>query len=417
MGRRAIIIVLDSVGIGEMPDAAAFGDVGSDTLGHIIQKRGLNVPHLYELGLDRVDGISFRREHAATGCFGKAAEWTCAKDTTSGHWEMAGIWMDKPFKTFSSFPRRILDEFEKRTGRKTIGNIAISGTEIIARLGDEHVQTGALIVYTSADSVFQIAAHEEVVPLAELYAVCEIAREMLVGDDAIGRVIARPFIGTSGNYKRTPNRRDYALPPPGDTILDAILKAGLRVAGVGKIEDIFAHRGVSDVNHTTNNAAGIDATIDFIKKDFDGLIFTNLVDFDMLYGHRNDVEGYASALEYFDSKLPDIMDAMRDDDVLIITADHGCDPHDGQHRPQPRIHPADRIRQGHKSKRQPRHPQHICRHRRDGVRLSRPGRLAAGHIVCGRHRTLNRRNLLWMDLCKKPPKSFARRARSLPGSG
>lgn len=328
LSKRAIIIVLDSVGIGEMPDAAEFGDANSDTLGHIIQKRGhLDVPNMNLLGLNVIDGISFKINHECSGCYGKAAERTLAKDTTSGHWEIAGIVMDKPFRTFpDGFPKRILEQFEERIGRKTIGNIAISGTEILERLGDEHVKTGAVIVYTSADSVFQIAAHEEVVPLAELYSICEAAREMLMGDDAVGRVIARPFAGHSGSYKRTPNRRDYALPPPTDTILDALLKANKRVAGVGKIEDIFCHRGVSDVNHTTNNAAGIEATIDFIKQDIDGLIFTNLVDFDMLYGHRNDVEGYAKALEYFDAKLPAIMDAMKQDDLLIITADHGCDP-------------------------------------------------------------------------------------------
>lgn len=325
---RAIIVVLDSAGVGFLPDAELFGDVGADTFGHIIEKRGLNTPNMDKLGLRNIDGVSFKKPlNGVLGCYGKAAEKTLAKDTTSGHWEMAGYIMDVPFKTFpDGFPREIISEFERETGRGTIGNYSASGTEIIEQLGEEHMKTGKPIVYTSADSVFQIAAHEDIIPIDELYRYCEIARNILVGDVAVGRIIARPFTGEPEKFKRTERRRDYALAPEGDTILDAVLKAGKDVAAVGKIEDIFCHRGVSKVEHTTNNAAGIEATIKFIKSDVDGIIFTNLVDFDMLYGHRNDIEGYGAALEAFDAKLPEIMDAMKDGDILIITADHGCDP-------------------------------------------------------------------------------------------
>lgn len=325
---RAIIIVLDSAGVGFLPDAERFGDVGADTFGHIIEKRGLDTPNMDKLGLRNIDGISFKKPHTdVIGCYGKAAAKTMAKDTTSGHWEMAGYIMDVPFRTFpDGFTPEIIAAFERETGRGTLGNCVASGTEIIERLGVEHMKTGKPIVYTSADSVFQIAAHEGIIPIGELYRYCEIARKILVGDIAVGRIIARPFEGEAGSFKRTERRRDYALAPDGDTILDAILKAGKDVAAVGKIEDIFCHRGVSKVEHTTNNAAGVEASVKFIKSDVDGLIFTNLVDFDMLYGHRNDVDGYGAALEAFDAKLPDIMAAMKDDDMLIITADHGCDP-------------------------------------------------------------------------------------------
>lgn len=325
---RAIIIVLDSAGVGYLPDAAEFGDVGADTFGHIIEKRGLHTPNMDSLGLRNIDGVSFYapRDNIA-GCYGKAAELTKAKDTTCGHWEIAGYPMDVPFRTYpDGFPPEILGEFERRTGRGTLGNCVASGTEIITRLGAEHMETGKPIVYTSADSVFQIAAHEGIIPLADLYRYCEIAREMFVGDIAVGRIIARPFIGEPNGFTRTENRRDFALAPEQDTVLDAIVKAGKDVVAVGKIEDIFCHRGISVVEHTTNNHAGIDATVRFIRGDSDGLIFTNLVDFDMLYGHRRDVAGYGAVLEYFDSRLPEIMAAMKPDDLLIITADHGCDP-------------------------------------------------------------------------------------------
>lgn len=326
--KKVLLIVLDSAGAGEMPDAAAFGDAGADTIGHIIKNRGLNTPNMDALGLRCIKGTSFYTgEGGHMGSYGKAAEKTHAKDTTCGHFELAGFIMDKPFKTYpNGFPKRVMDEFEKRIGRGTLGNCTASGTQIINELGDEHVKTGKPIIYTSADSVFQIAAHEEVIPLEELYRMCEIARELLMGDDLVGRVIARPFIGTSGNYKRTEHRRDFALPPEKDTILNALQKAGYDVVGVGKIEDIFCKSGITEVDHTTNNTAGTEAAIRYAKSDKNGLVFINLVDFDMVYGHRNDVEGYGAALEAFDRKLPEIIAGMNDEDLLIITADHGCDP-------------------------------------------------------------------------------------------
>lgn len=326
--KRSILIVIDSAGVGYLPDAHKFGDEGADTFGHIIEKRGLNSPNMDQLGLRSIQGTSFHGPTAeVTGCFGKAAETTMAKDTTSGHWEMAGFPMSVPFRTYpQGFPRDVLEPFEKAVGRGTIGNSAESGTAIMDRLGKEHMDTGNLIIYTSADSVFQVAAHEDIVPIDELYRICQIARDMLVGDNAVGRVIARPFEGKPGEFRRTARRRDFALEPEGDTILDAIVRAGKEVAAVGKIEDIFCNRGISRTEHTTNNAAGIDATLAYMASDVDGLIFTNLVDFDMLFGHRNDVEGYGKALEYFDSRLPEIIAALQPDDLLIVTADHGCDP-------------------------------------------------------------------------------------------
>lgn len=329
MDRRVILIVLDSVGIGALPDAADFGDVGAHTLGNIDKARGtLALPNMYALGLSRIEDARLPEwTGAVKGSYGRAAEMTHAKDTTCGHWEMMGIVMRTPFKTYpNGFPERIMKEFERRIGRGTLGNCVASGTEIIQRLGDEHVKTGKPIVYTSADSVFQIAAHEEVIPLEELYRICDIARDMLVGDDLVGRVIARPFISAETGYKRTENRRDYAVPPIEETVLDALSAKGLTTIGIGKIEDIFCKRGVDVVNHTRNNRDGIEATIEYVTNGEGRFIFTNLVDFDMLYGHRNDVEGYASALEYFDARLPSIMQAMRPEDLLMITADHGCDP-------------------------------------------------------------------------------------------
>jgi len=328
--KRAIVIVLDSVGIGEQPDAAEFGDVGSHTLGNIRKVRGkLDLPNMTALGLAAIENSRLDTLNVTPkGAFGKLAELTKAKDTTCGHWEMAGLPLKQAFKTYpNGFSEAFLREFEAKIGRGTIGNEVASGTEIISRLGDEHVKTGKPIVYTSADSVFQIAAHEGVIPLAEQYRICEVAREMLNDDNfLVGRVIARPFEGTTGAYKRTENRKDYAVEPFTDTVLDALVKRGLDVVGVGKIEDIFCHRGVSTVDHTKNNHSGIDATVRFLSEGKGDFIFTNLVDFDMLYGHRNDVEGYAAALEYFDAALPRILSAMQDDDILMITADHGCDP-------------------------------------------------------------------------------------------
>lgn len=326
--KKVLLIVLDSAGAGEMPDAAEFGDAGADTIGNIIRLRGLDTPNMDALGLRSIGGTSFYTGTGGVlGSYGKAAEKTRAKDTTCGHFELAGFIMDKPFKTYpNGFPKRVMDEFERRIGRGTLGNRTASGTQIINELGDEHVKTGKPIVYTSADSVFQIAAHEGVIPLDELYEQCRIARELLMGDDLVGRIIARPFVGAGGDYKRTEHRRDFALPPERDTVLNALEKAGYDVVGVGKIEDIFSKSGITEVDHTTNNAAGTESAIRYAKSDKNGLIFVNLVDFDMMYGHRNDVQGYGAALEAFDAKLPEIMAGLGEEDLLIITADHGCDP-------------------------------------------------------------------------------------------
>ena len=329
MKKRAILIILDSVGIGALPDAAEFGDKGANTLGNIYRARGgINLPNLYALGLANIDGALMGKGVAApAGAFGKAAEITKAKDTTCGHWEISGLLMDKPFQVFpNGFPEKLMREFEEKIGRKTLCNFPASGTAIINEYGDEHMRTGYPIVYTSADSVFQVAAHEDVIPLEELYKICETARELLYGAYFVGRVIARPFIGSNGKYTRTENRRDYAVEPTGDTILDALTREGKKTIAIGKIEDIFAHRGITVADHTKNNHDGIEATIKYISEGEGDFIFTNLVDFDMLYGHRNDVEGYAKALEYFDEQLTRIIEEMKDGDILIISADHGCDP-------------------------------------------------------------------------------------------
>lgn len=327
MKKRAVIIVLDSVGIGALPDAENFGDGGSHTLGNINALRPLSIKNLISLGLGNIASSRLEKTDSPRAAFGRAAEKTMAKDTTSGHWEMMGLVMDPPFKTYPcGFPRRIMNEFEMQIHRGTLANKVASGTVIINELGDEHVRTGKPIIYTSADSVFQIAAHEDVIPLDKLYKMCETARGILVGDDLVGRVIARPFVGANGDYKRTENRRDYAIAPPGETVLDALKAKGFDVAAIGKIEDIFDHRGITTVDHTKNNPSGIDATIRFLKEGRGDFIFTNLVDFDSLYGHRNDVEGYASALEYFDGRLDEILAELGEGDLMIITADHGCDP-------------------------------------------------------------------------------------------
>jgi len=323
---KFIIVVMDSVGAGELPDAARFGDEGSDTLGHIIEAYpDIKLDNLSRLGLCKIKNL--RCDGPVTGAYGTAAELFAGKDTTGGHFEISGLIMDKPFPTFpDGFPKYFMDQFEKAIGRGTLGNFPASGTEIIKQLGAEHVKTGKIIVYTSADSVFQIAAHEEVVPLDELYTICEKARNMLVGDLGVGRVIARPFIGEEGNFSRTKNRRDFSFEPPGETILTAVKAAGFEVLGIGKIEDIFAGIGLTKRNHTTDNDAGVTATVEAIKADFDGLVFTNLVDFDMLYGHRNNVQGYKEALEALDVRVPEILDALKPDDIVVFTADHGCDP-------------------------------------------------------------------------------------------
>lgn len=325
---RVVLLVLDSVGIGEMPDAADFGDAGSDTLGNVLATRPTSLPNLAALGLGNIrplEGVP--RAEFPTGAFGKAALASAGKDTTTGHWEMAGVLTPVPFPTYpEGFPARILEPFERAIGRTVIGNVAASGTEIIRELGDEHVRTGSPIVYTSADSVFQIAAHEDVIPVAELYRICEVAREQLRGEDEVARVIARPFSGGPGAYVRTSRRNDYAIDPPSETLLDLLKGRGLDVVGVGKVPSIFCHRGLTAEMPASGNMELVDRTIEAMHADTNGLVFSNLVDFDMLYGHRNDVEGYAAALEAFDARLPEIQTAMRPDDLFVITADHGCDP-------------------------------------------------------------------------------------------
>lgn len=328
MGRRVILIVLDSIGIGELPDSHLFGDEGSNTLKNTaLAVGGLNVPHLQKLGLGNLEDIKgVPPAPNAIGNYGKMAEKSRGKDTTTGHWEMMGLILDQAFPTYpNGFPADLISEFEKLIGRKVIGNKVASGTEIIKELGEEHIRTGYPIVYTSADSVFQIAAHEEVIPLEELYAMCEKARDLLKGEHAVGRVIARPFVGEKGNFIRTANRHDYSLIPD-KNVLNFIVESGQEVVSIGKIKDIYAGSGISRSYSTKNNADGMDKIIEVLKQELNGLIFANLVDFDMLYGHRNDPAGYANAIEEFDSRLPEIMANLTDEDMLIITADHGCDP-------------------------------------------------------------------------------------------
>ena len=329
--RRAIIVVCDGLGVGEAPDAAAFGDRGSDTLGHVLASRDVKIPHLRALGLGNLtptfDGARHSRPE---GAFGKMAARSAGKDTATGHWEMAGVVTEKPFRTFpDGFPPEIVEPFEQRIGRKVLGNKAASGTVILNELGEEHVRSGRPIVYTSQDSVFQIAAHEQVVPLEELYRICKVAYDIACLQFGVCRVIARPFVGTSRNdFKRTPNRRDFPVPPGGVTLLDRMAEKGLPVFGVGKIEDIFTGRGVSAAVHTVSDADGVDQTLKAMGAQDDGLIFTNLVDFDTLYGHRNDVAGYAGNLERLDSRMPDVLGTLREGDIFVLTADHGCDPSD-----------------------------------------------------------------------------------------
>jgi phosphopentomutase len=326
---RIILIVLDSVGIGAMPDAAAFGDPpGSDTLGNIDRVRPLHIPNLQRMGIANIKPFSHLTPVAnPAAAFGKAALASPGKDTTTGHWEMAGIILDKPFPIYPhGFPGDVIARFEKAIGRKVLGNIPASGTEIIKELGEEHMRTGSPIVYTSADSVFQVAAHEEVIPVLELYRMCEIARAQLDGPHRVGRVIARPFIGQPGNFTRTTNRHDYAIPPPPGMLLDKLQETGVFTFGVGKIYDIYCERGLTEHVKMKGNADGVDKTLEAMSAHREGFIFTNLVDFDMLYGHRNDVEGYARALEEFDASLPRIEKAMGSRDLLLMTADHGCDP-------------------------------------------------------------------------------------------
>ena len=325
---RAIWIVLDSVGIGELPDAAEYGDVGRDTLGHIARSRPLRLPNLVRLGLANIKPLANLTPPArAAGYFGKGATVSPGKDTTTGHWEMAGIWLDQAFPVYPhGFPKELIAEFERQIGRRTLGNKPASGTEIIKELGEEHVRTGRPIVYTSGDSVFQIAAHEDVIPIAELYRECEIARALFDGPNRVGRVIARPFTGAAGNFRRTERRHDYAVEPPRPMLLDVLADRGVPVFGVGKIHDIYNGRGVKDYVTTKNNADGMAKISETLSRRASGLIFANLVDFDMLYGHRKDVKGFARSLEEFDAMLGPFLDGMRASDLLLITADHGCDP-------------------------------------------------------------------------------------------
>jgi phosphopentomutase len=327
---RVALIVLDSVGIGALPDAAEYDDAGAHTLGHIATyRKGLNLPNLAFLGLGNIEPLEgVPAAGVPRAYFGKMAEISKGKDTTTGHWELMGIYTDKPFKTWpEGFPEELIREFEKRTGRKVIGNKPASGTEIIKELGEEHMKTGALIVYTSADSVFQIAAHEEVVPVDELYRICEIARELTLDERfSVVRVIARPFVGEPGNFTRTANRRDYSVKPPAKTVLNYLADIGKDVIGIGKISDIYAGEGLTRSIHSKSNMDGVDRLLNVLAEPFDGLAFVNLVDFDAKFGHRRDPDGYANALEEFDARLPEILDALRDDDLLIITADHGNDP-------------------------------------------------------------------------------------------
>lgn len=326
--KRVFLIVLDSFGIGEMPDAKKYGDEGSNTLAAIVKSKKYKTPNLEKLGLFNIEGVDCKEDvENPQASFARLAESSNGKDTTTGHWEMAGIISEKPFPTFpNGFPEDFLEEYSKRVGRKILCNKPYSGTEVIKDYGKEHLETGALIVYTSADSVFQVAGHEDVISLEELYSCCEIAREMLQGDLGVGRVIARPFVGKEGSFERTRNRHDYALDPTGPIVMDDLVKNGFDSIGVGKIYDIFAGKSVEESYKMEDNIDGMNITLDLCDKDFNGLCFVNLVDFDMIYGHRNDVDGYANAASEFDKQLGQMMDKLREDDIVIITADHGCDP-------------------------------------------------------------------------------------------
>ena len=328
--KRVFLIVLDSLGVGEMPDAAAFGDKDCNTLKRISASPEFCIDNLIKMGLGNIDGVNFlKKAELPSAAFARMTELSAGKDTTIGHWEIAGVVSDSPMPTYpDGFPSEILDEFAKKTGRGILCNKPYSGTKVIADYGEEHIKTGDLIVYTSADSVFQIAAHEDIVPPEMLYEYCRIAREILVGDHAVGRVIARPFVGNYPDFTRTSNRHDFSVEPPKETLLDAIKSANKTVYAVGKIFDIFAGKGVTQKVFTTSNLDGIEKTLKALDTDFNGLCFINLVDFDMLYGHRQDINGYAKALTEFDRYLPEITTKMRDDDILVITADHGCDPGD-----------------------------------------------------------------------------------------
>lgn len=327
--KRIFLIVLDSFGIGEMEDAADYGDKGTNTIRSVSSSSYFNMPNMGKMGLFNLDGVDCGEKTAnPTARIARMKEASKGKDTTIGHWEIAGIYSPKPLPTYpDGFPNEILDEFSRKTGRGVLCNLPYSGTAVIQEYGDAHMNTGDLIVYTSADSVFQIAAHEDIVPLEQLYEYCRIAREILKDEHGVGRVIARPFIGPCGGYfTRTPHRHDFSILPPSVTMLDQLSDNGKAVIGVGKIKDIFAGKGITESVYTGGNEEGIERTLEYLDKDFEGLCFVNLVDYDMLYGHRNDIDGYAKALAYFDSKLPEICGKLRKDDILMITADHGCDP-------------------------------------------------------------------------------------------
>ncbi|MFP4661920.1 MAG: phosphopentomutase [Halanaerobiales bacterium] len=327
--QRVILIILDSVGIGALPDADEYGDVGANTLVHIGQELGgLDLPNLEKMGLGKIESIEgLKSGIKVTASYGKMAEKSKGKDTTTGHWELSGLILEEPFPTYpDGFPPEVIDKFTEAIGRDILGNKAASGTRIIEELGKKHMETGKPIVYTSADSVFQIAAHEEIIPVEELYDICKKAREILTGKHAVGRVIARPFIGKPGNFERTERREDFSLKPIGETMLVKIEDGGQSVYAVGKIISIFAGNGITHSNHTVDNMDTVNAIVDYLEKMKEGLLFANLVEFDMIYGHRRDVKGYAAGLKEFDNSLPDIIKKMQEDDVLIITADHGCDP-------------------------------------------------------------------------------------------
>lgn len=332
---KVILIITDSLGVGALPDAELYGDAGADTFGHILTEyeknlgRPLNIPNLRALGMGNIEGVAGGKLAVGNpiGCFGKMAELSAGKDTTTGHWEIAGIKTEVPFKTYpEGFPKEFMEAFQKEIGIECIGNYPASGTTIIEELGPEHEATGKPIVYTSADSVFQIAANIDVIPLERLYEICKTARKLLVGQWACGRVIARPYVMKDGKRERTSDRRDYAVTPPEDTILDFVSQAGLEMYGVGKIGDIFNGKGLTTDVHTVSNMDGMEKTVEAVKKDFSGFVFTNLVDFDSKYGHRRDALGYGNCIEEFDAKLPEVIEAMGDDDILMITADHGNDP-------------------------------------------------------------------------------------------
>lgn len=325
--KRVFLTVLDGAGVGYLPDAAQYGDVGACTIGHVVEKCHPHLPNMARMGLGHIEGSGVAADPHAVCAYGRSMEASAGKDTTTGHWELAGLKLEHPFPTFpEGFPADFIARFEEAIGHKVIGNKPASGTAILDELGAEHIANRTPIVYTSADSVFQIACHEDIFSVPELYQMCQTAREMLQGELCVGRVIARPFTGEPGSFKRTKARRDFAVPPFGETLLDVLSDAGMASIGVGKIEDIFDHRGLTQSNHAAGNPACIDAWMDYMKQDFTGLCFTNLVDTDMQYGHRNDPEGFAGALAYFDQKLPEIQALMGDEDLLIVTADHGCDP-------------------------------------------------------------------------------------------